>query len=313
MLGEKFHRRDFLGIVLAIIGALTVVAASKTSDVRLDTEGLIEALKQHTFIAYTVVTAVAAIILGLLSEGRAGRTYVAVDIGLCALFGGYTVLATKAISTLLSLEWIQVFQEWITYPTLVVLLVTGIGQIKYLNRALMKFDSKAVIPIQFVFFNLAAILGSAILYRDFEDLSLHQFITFLYGCATTFLGVFFLTSPQAGLTSEIETVLDIQSPPEDRDTANTRVQLTPGPMGARGPRGHVRGHLRGRASSVSLGLSAGQYLLLATQSGGPVGSEQESGEAVRSPREDRRRTIHFMEGGINNGSANGSQPGVSSS
>ena len=104
----------------------------------MDTDGLIEALKQHIFIAYTVATAIAAVLLALLSEGRAGRTYVAVDVGLCALFGklgfnftlaigltllhqgGYTVLATKAISTLLSLEWIQVFQEWITYPTLLV-------------------------------------------------------------------------------------------------------------------------------------------------------------------------------------------------
>ena len=123
------------------------------------------------------------------------------------------------------------------------------------------FLLQAVIPIQFVFFNLAAILGSAILYRDFEDISFHQFITFLYGCATTFLGVFFLTSPQASVTSEIENVLDIQSPPED--TTNTRVQLTPGPMGARGQssRGPIRGHIRGRASSVSLGLSAGQVRL----------------------------------------------------
>jgi len=71
------------------------------------------------------------------------------------------VLSTKALSTLLTMEWIKIFTEWITYPIIAVsclyypahfascehrlfqiLLGTGIGQIRYLNRALMRFDSK---------------------------------------------------------------------------------------------------------------------------------------------------------------------------
>ena len=75
--------------------------------------------------------------------------------------GGFTVLSTKAISTLLTLRWIEIFTFWITYPLLAVsipsssvvltngpqvLLLTGIGQIRYLNRALMRFDSKVSCP-----------------------------------------------------------------------------------------------------------------------------------------------------------------------
>jgi len=81
------------------------------------------------------------------------------------------------------------FKEWMTYPVLAVLLGTGVGQIRYLNRALMRFDSKVVIPTQFVLFNLSAILGSAILYGDFRTVKFHQFVTFMYGCAATFAGV----------------------------------------------------------------------------------------------------------------------------
>lgn len=68
---------------------------------------------------------------------------------------------------------------------------TGVGQIRYLNRALMRFDSKVsisssrasrpvndtlqiVIPSQFVLFNLSAIVGSAILYGDFRKATFHQ-------------------------------------------------------------------------------------------------------------------------------------------
>lgn len=57
----------------------------------------------------------------------------------------------------------------------------------------MKFDSKIVIPTQFVLFNLSAIIGSAVLYGDFRRATLHQVVTFLYGCLATFAGVFMLT------------------------------------------------------------------------------------------------------------------------
>jgi len=56
----------------------------------------------------------------------------------------------------------------------------------------MRFDSKVVIPIQFVLFTLSAIIGSAILYGDFQKATFHEIITFFYGCAATFAGVFII-------------------------------------------------------------------------------------------------------------------------
>ena len=67
-------------------------------------------------------------------------------------------------------------------------------QIKYLNRALQRFNSTQVIPTQFVLFTISVILGSAILYRDFERRTLEDAIKFFAGCALTFLGVWFITS-----------------------------------------------------------------------------------------------------------------------
>jgi hypothetical protein len=74
--------------------------------------------------------------------------------------GGFTVLSTKAVSTLLATNGFNMFKLPVTYPVLAVsscchdcastnsatsaqvLIGTGIGQIRYLNRALMRFDSK---------------------------------------------------------------------------------------------------------------------------------------------------------------------------
>ena len=65
----------------------------------------------------------------------------------------------------------------------------------------MNFDSEIVIPTPVRILNLIAIARSAILYRNFEHVDFHTFLTFVYGCVTTFLGVFILTWT-SGETSE---------------------------------------------------------------------------------------------------------------
>lgn len=67
-------------------------------------------------------------------------------------------------------------------------------QIKYVNRALQRFDSTQVIPTQFVLFTLSVILGSAILYRDFEKKPGDDAGEFVGGCLLTFIGVWLITS-----------------------------------------------------------------------------------------------------------------------
>jgi len=146
LLKERFRRVEFLGIFIAILGAVTVVFSANTSDTRLDRDALITAITQKPFIIYSIVYIVGAFILTGLSASQHGRDWVFVDVGLCALFGGFTVLSTKALSTLLTMEWIKIFTEWITYPIIAVLVGTGIGQIRYLNRALMRSTARSLSP-----------------------------------------------------------------------------------------------------------------------------------------------------------------------
>ena len=82
-------------------------------------------------------------ILVLLSRSvRFGARFIGIDIGVCALFGGYTVLSTKALSSLLSTMFLSAFEWWITWVLVAVLVGTSILQVKYLNRALMRFQCK---------------------------------------------------------------------------------------------------------------------------------------------------------------------------
>jgi magnesium transporter len=123
-----------------------------------------------------------------------------------------------------------------------------------------------VIPTFFVSFNLSAIVGSAILYGDFENVQVHQFTTFLYGCATTFLGVFFLTrsTEEAGAALE-DTVVEPESIAEEgngeqaHDDSGTRTTRFAHSQSRMTPL------LRAKQSTASLVLSAGQVCYLNSQ------------------------------------------------
>lgn len=88
----------------------------------------------------------------------------------------------------------RAFATPVTYVLVVILLGTAIMQIRYVNKALQRFDSTQVIPIQFVMFTLCVIVGSAVLYRDFERTNAEQAAKFVGGCLLTFFGVFLITS-----------------------------------------------------------------------------------------------------------------------
>ena len=88
----------------------------------------------------------------------------------------------------------RAFTTPVTYVLVVILLGTAVMQIRYVNKALQRFDSTQVIPIQFVMFTLCVIIGSAVLYRDFERTNAEQATKFVGGCLLTFFGVFLITS-----------------------------------------------------------------------------------------------------------------------
>lgn len=99
------------------------------------------------------------------------------------------------------------FTTPVTYGLVFVLLFTAIMQVRYLNKALQRFESTQVIPTQFVIFTLSVIIGSAVLYRDFERTTSEQAVKFVGGCLLTFFGVFLITSGRPRQGDEEEATL----------------------------------------------------------------------------------------------------------
>ncbi|PHH81649.1 hypothetical protein CDD82_285 [Ophiocordyceps australis] len=204
MFHESFRPRDFWGVVIAVAGVVTVVLSANQEETKLEPHDVWDAITAPAFEIYLGVTTLLILIL-MWASPRYGKRTILIDLGLVGLFGGYTALATKGVSSMLSSTLWRAFTTPVTYVLGIILLVTAIMQIRYVNKALQRFDSTQVIPIQFVLFTLCVILGSAILYRDFEKTTVTQAVKFIGGCLLTFFGVFLITSgrePQEDLDQD---------------------------------------------------------------------------------------------------------------
>jgi magnesium transporter len=108
------------------------------------------------------------------------------------------------------------------------------------SRVYQRDAMQVVIPTQFVLFTLSAILGSAILYGDFRTAKFHQFITFVYGCAATFAGVWIITwepiskEPSMGTEGSDGTINDVET--EGHGTPAVGVGRKPANVPVLGPR-----------------------------------------------------------------------------
>ncbi|RPB04043.1 DUF803-domain-containing protein [Choiromyces venosus 120613-1] len=193
MLKEPFRGRDFIGVVVSICGVVIVVWSAEKEEVKLGPDEILKAISQTAFEVYFGITC-GLIVLFMYLSSKYGRKYIFIDLGLVGLFGGYTVLSTKGISSLLSSSFYRIFTYPIAYPFAIVLVTTAVLQVKYVNRALQRFDSTQVIPTQFVLFTISVILGSAILYRDFETVDAERMLKFVSGCLLTFYGVWIISS-----------------------------------------------------------------------------------------------------------------------
>ncbi|KAI6855528.1 DUF803-domain-containing protein, partial [Hortaea werneckii] len=193
LLGEPFRWRDGLGVIIAIAGAVTVVLSASDSNPRLTPDKIWHLITQWEFETYFGISVFLVVVLSVASNKFGDRT-VLVDLGLVALYGGYTALSTKGIASLLSNTIWRVVTFPITYLLVAVLVLTAVMQIKYVNRALQRFNATQVIPTQFVLFTISVIVGSAVLYRDFETEAAGDAAKFVGGCALTFLGVWCITS-----------------------------------------------------------------------------------------------------------------------
>ncbi|KAL3471273.1 magnesium transporter NIPA-domain-containing protein [Aspergillus californicus] len=277
MLKEQFRKRDLWGVLIAIAGAVVVVLSAKSSEEKIGPHDIWVMITRWEFETYLGITAGLIIVL-MWASGKYGSRTILIDVGLVGLFGGYTALSTKGVSSLLSFTLWHVITFPITYLLAFVLIFSALMQIRYINKALQRFDSTQVIPTQFVLFTLSVIIGSAVLYRDFEAYTPSRASKFVGGCLLTFLGVYFITSGRVSGDDESTYSTDEEEAigllPGDR--YEDRLDLSP-PQPAQ-----VKNRLRPRASNLLDGALQSPTASLLSRGLEDLDNEQSTPRAIRS-------------------------------
>ncbi|KAI8898932.1 magnesium transporter NIPA-domain-containing protein [Globomyces pollinis-pini] len=189
-LGERFRVQDFIGMLFSIAGTICILAVSTNTQEPTLTAGDIESLiSQPLFICYFILNVIVVSILLQYSDTEIGKKYIFIDLLIASMFGGFTVLSVKAVSSLLNLYFYGLLQYWVSYLCIFITASTAVTQIHFLNKALSSFDSVEVIPTNFVLFTTFSIIGSSILYHDFSRTN----PIVLLGVFSMFLGVYMIT------------------------------------------------------------------------------------------------------------------------
>lgn len=193
-LKEKIRPEHLFGSALAIVGAcLLVIFASKKEHI-LDGDEITRAVTEPSFIVYISIEAVGLLTLFILLY-KMQIEHVVVYLLITAISASFTVISAKAVSSMLhlSISGIPQFQYFMFYIMLTVMIITIVVQIKYLNLAMKNFNSTVVVPTNFVFFTISAIIAGIVFYKEFFGMSVLEICMFLFGCLLSFVGVYFVT------------------------------------------------------------------------------------------------------------------------
>ncbi|XP_052257360.1 NIPA-like protein 2 isoform X2 [Dreissena polymorpha] len=192
-LKEKIGPENLFGSALAVLGAVLVVGFAPKKEKILDGIMLMSLLKNMGFIVYTCIElAILAVLLLLLHVKK--MTRVVIYLLIVAIIASFSVISAKAVSSMVQLTFAGDSQlKYISlYVMLIIMVSTAILQVKYLNMAMKKFESTIVVPTNFVFFTLSAIIAGIVFYQEFMGMTALEIFMFLFGCSMSFLGVYFI-------------------------------------------------------------------------------------------------------------------------
>lgn len=201
ILKERLALVGKVGCALCVIGSTVIVLNAPAEEEITSVDQMTEKMETNlAFQLYVVFVVVLSTFLIYYVCPKIGNTNVLVYVTICSLIGSVSVIACKAlgIALKLSFEGNNQMQEGSTWFFGVVVLLSVVTQMNYLNKALDTFNTAVVTPIYYVIFTTSTIIASAILFRGWADpvvpsaFGTPQFLSVLCGFLTICGGVFIL-------------------------------------------------------------------------------------------------------------------------
>ncbi|KAK9305105.1 hypothetical protein QLX08_003785 [Tetragonisca angustula] len=196
-LNEKLNLLGKIGCLLCILGStILVIHAPKEEEINTLNE-LLEKVKDPGYIIYMLIVIVCSILIIFYFGPAYGKQNIIVYICLCSLIGSLTVTSCKGLGLALKETILGInngFTNWLMWVFLFSAIICISIQMNYLNRSLDLFETTIVTPIYYVFFTTLVIIASAILFREWENMSTEDILGSSCGFLTIVIAIFLLNA-----------------------------------------------------------------------------------------------------------------------
>ncbi|KAI8090144.1 magnesium transporter [Gilbertella persicaria] len=217
VLGDPFRRNTVFGTLLIVMGALLVGLFGIIPEPDHDIDDLIRLYKKPGFIVYFSILE-CVIITGLLITHYFERYYYLMDMGdlrkyvgisygvLSGNISSQSILFAKSGLELVILSVVSdknQLQYALTYVLLVMMALTAILQLYYLNKGLQLCDTVIMIPLSSCTFNVSCLFNGLVYYDQWPRIVWWHLLFVMLGVAITISGVLLISwKPTAELIQE---------------------------------------------------------------------------------------------------------------
>ncbi|XP_068176269.1 magnesium transporter NIPA1 [Antennarius striatus] len=203
ILKEHLNVLGKLGCVLCCCGSVTLIIHAPKAQVVTSRLQLEERLSDPALILYAFSVLLLLLILIVWIAPSHGTSNIMVYAVICSLLGGFTVPSSKGLGLVAQ----DAFGQGPSSSRALALFVGLLGtlalsiltQFFFINKALECFSSSTFEAIYYVTFTSTVILASAIVFKEWTELTLTDSLAMLCGLATVCVGVILLRISQEAL------------------------------------------------------------------------------------------------------------------
>ncbi|XP_070394860.1 magnesium transporter NIPA2-like isoform X5 [Dermacentor albipictus] len=195
-LNERLNLIGKVACLLCVLGSTVIVLHSPKEGNVESMEMLGTMIVEPAFIVYVIFVVTAASILMVIYAPKYGTSNVVIYVAICSVIGSLSVMGCKGLGLALRETFAghNEFTSWVTWVCLVGVVICISVQMNYLNKALDVFNTSVVTPIYYVFFTTFVLIASAILFKEWGNMSGEDVLGSLTGFMTVVCAIFLLNA-----------------------------------------------------------------------------------------------------------------------
>lgn len=193
-LNERLNVHGKIGCLLCILGSTVMVIHAPQEEEVASLGDMADKLQDPGFIVYAVCVVGSSLLLIFAVAPRFGQKNVLVYILICSVIGSLSVSCVKGLGIGIKelFSGTAVLKEPLFWSLVICLVICITIQISYLNKALDIFNTSIVTPIYYVFFTTSVMACSAILFKEWLNMTMDGVVGTISGFLTIILGIFLL-------------------------------------------------------------------------------------------------------------------------